>query len=274
MDVPNARRIARAIADGIVAGEPRPGDMLPSERALAVQYGVSRPLDPRGAPLGRGARASSRRGPAAARSCARRPRQAMHRGVGVAILRRGVDRAPAVRGAHHARVRGRQPGRDARDAGGHRRASRRRWSASSGASRSSTSRTTWSSTWGSPTAAHNPVIEMMLEAIAPQTVALMVRSVGDPQVMVRSQPYHRVALEAIGRRDPAAAAGRDPRPPQRRERALRRRLRPQRRGAGGHRAAEARDADLPRRRRRGGPAFARGGLARRGARRSHGPRTA
>jgi len=27
MEVPNARRIARAIADGIVAGEPRPGDV-------------------------------------------------------------------------------------------------------------------------------------------------------------------------------------------------------------------------------------------------------
>ena len=44
MEVPNARRIARVIADRIVAGDLRPGDMLPSERELAVRFGVSRPL--------------------------------------------------------------------------------------------------------------------------------------------------------------------------------------------------------------------------------------
>jgi GntR family transcriptional repressor for pyruvate dehydrogenase complex len=54
-------------------------------------------------------------------------------------------------------------------------------------------------------AAHNPVIEMMLESIAPLTVALMTRSVGDPAVMGRSQPYHRIALDAIRRGDAEAA---------------------------------------------------------------------
>lgn len=54
-------------------------------------------------------------------------------------------------------------------------------------------------------AAHNPVIEMMLESIAPLTVALMTRSVGDPEVMRRSQPYHGLALDAIRKRDPVAA---------------------------------------------------------------------
>jgi DNA-binding FadR family transcriptional regulator len=54
-------------------------------------------------------------------------------------------------------------------------------------------------------AAHNPVIEMMLESIAPLTVALMTRSVGDPEVMSRSQPYHGIALQAIRRHDPDAA---------------------------------------------------------------------
>jgi hypothetical protein len=34
----------------------------------------------------------------------------------------------------------------------------------------------------------------------------MFRSVGDPNVMERSQPYHRVALEAIRAREPEAAA--------------------------------------------------------------------
>ena len=87
------------------------------------------------------------------------------------------------------------------DAEDHRRAWRPPSSGSRRATASSTSRTTSSSTSAIAAAAHNPVIEMMLEAIAPQTVALMVRSVGDPQVMVRSQPYHRRGP----RGDPSAA---------------------------------------------------------------------
>ena len=55
-------------------------------------------------------------------------------------------------------------------------------------------------------AAHNPVVEMMLESIAVPTAALMFRSVGDPKVMDRSQRYHRVTLDAIRTRDPDAAA--------------------------------------------------------------------
>ena len=55
-------------------------------------------------------------------------------------------------------------------------------------------------------AAHNPVIEMMLESIAPLTVGLMTRSVGDPKVMRRSQPYHGICLEAIRRHEIAALA--------------------------------------------------------------------
>lgn len=54
-------------------------------------------------------------------------------------------------------------------------------------------------------AAHNPVVEMMLESIAVSTAALMFRSVGDPAVMERSQPYHRICLTAIRARDPVAA---------------------------------------------------------------------
>jgi GntR family transcriptional regulator, transcriptional repressor for pyruvate dehydrogenase complex len=55
------------------------------------------------------------------------------------------------------------------------------------------------------TAAHNPVVEMMLESIAVPTAALMFRSVGDPAVMQRSQPFHRICLDAIRARDPDAA---------------------------------------------------------------------
>ena len=41
---------------------------------------------------------------------------------------------------------------------------------------------------GIAAAAHNPVIEMMLEAIAPQTVALMLRSVGDRRSWSAASP--------------------------------------------------------------------------------------
>jgi DNA-binding FadR family transcriptional regulator len=54
-------------------------------------------------------------------------------------------------------------------------------------------------------AAQNPVIESMLESIAGLTAELMVRSVGDPAVAARSAPYHRLAYEAIARRDPPGA---------------------------------------------------------------------
>ena len=257
MDVPNARRIARAIADGIVAGRAcgRATCCRPSAR-WPCSYGVGRPL------IREALRSVEELGPhrdaarRAARSCARRPRRACiaawaSRSCAAASRPRScprrASRSSARPPAWPRRARRRRTSR----------ASRRRSRASSGASRSSTCKDDLVFHLGIAAAAHNPVIEMMLESIAPQTVALMVRSVGDPQVMVRSQPYHRVALEAIGRRDPDAARGRDPRPPQRRERALRRRLRAQRRGAGGSAPAEARDADLARRRRRGGPRRAR-----------------
>jgi DNA-binding FadR family transcriptional regulator len=54
-------------------------------------------------------------------------------------------------------------------------------------------------------AAHNPVVEMMLESIAVPTAALMFRSVGDGAVMARSQPFHRIALDAIRVGDADAA---------------------------------------------------------------------
>ena len=119
MDVPNARRIARAIADGIVAGDPRAGEMLPSERALAVRYGVSRPLirealrsvEELGLVETRPGRGTYVRSEAA---------PGMHRGVGVAILRRGVTAAQLSEARITLESRGRQPGRPARHARGHR----------------------------------------------------------------------------------------------------------------------------------------------------------
>lgn len=54
-------------------------------------------------------------------------------------------------------------------------------------------------------AAHNPVIETMFASIRSLTVELMVRSAGDAEVVRRSEPYHRQAFEAVRARDPEAA---------------------------------------------------------------------
>ena len=54
-------------------------------------------------------------------------------------------------------------------------------------------------------AAHNPVIETMFASIQGLTVELMVRSAADPDIVRQSEPYHRIAYEAIRDRDPVAA---------------------------------------------------------------------
>ena len=54
-------------------------------------------------------------------------------------------------------------------------------------------------------AAHNPVIETMFASIQALTVELMVRSAGDAEIVRKSAPYHRVAYEAIRDRDAAGA---------------------------------------------------------------------
>lgn len=54
-------------------------------------------------------------------------------------------------------------------------------------------------------ASHNPVIETMFASIRGLTVELMVRSAGDAEIVRRSEPHHRLAYEAIRDRDPIAA---------------------------------------------------------------------
>jgi GntR family transcriptional regulator, transcriptional repressor for pyruvate dehydrogenase complex len=54
-------------------------------------------------------------------------------------------------------------------------------------------------------AAHNPVIETMFASIQGLTVELMVRSAADADIVLQSEPYHRVAYQAIRDRDPFAA---------------------------------------------------------------------
>jgi GntR family transcriptional regulator, transcriptional repressor for pyruvate dehydrogenase complex len=54
-------------------------------------------------------------------------------------------------------------------------------------------------------ASHNPVIETMFASIQGLTVELMVRSAGDAEIVRRSEPYHRIAYEAIRDRNAIAA---------------------------------------------------------------------
>jgi DNA-binding FadR family transcriptional regulator len=50
-------------------------------------------------------------------------------------------------------------------------------------------------------AAHNPVIETMLSSISGLMIELMLRSLGDPEVASAGLPYHHEILEAIRDRD-------------------------------------------------------------------------
>jgi len=54
-------------------------------------------------------------------------------------------------------------------------------------------------------ASHNPLIETMFASIQGLSVELMVRSEGDPEIVRKGAPYHRIAYEAIRGRDPIAA---------------------------------------------------------------------
>ena len=54
-------------------------------------------------------------------------------------------------------------------------------------------------------ASHNPVIETMFASIHGLTVELMVRSASDAEIIRQSEPYHRVAFDAIRERDAAGA---------------------------------------------------------------------
>jgi GntR family transcriptional repressor for pyruvate dehydrogenase complex len=55
-------------------------------------------------------------------------------------------------------------------------------------------------------ASHNPVIEMMFGAIAPLVFEVMLRSLDDPKVTATGAPLHRVTLDAIEAGDAARAS--------------------------------------------------------------------
>lgn len=203
MDAPNARRIAQSIADEIVAGRLEAGQKLPPERALALQYGVGRPLvrealrsvDELGLIETRPGRGTYVRAGSAA---------GVHRQIGLAIRRRGVTAAELseARITLEGEAASLAAQRATDDDIERLELALARLDPSEGITHV---KLDLAFHLGIVAAAHNTVIEMMLESIAPLTVALMTRSVSDPRVMDRSQPYHRVALDAIRDRDPAGA---------------------------------------------------------------------
>jgi GntR family transcriptional repressor for pyruvate dehydrogenase complex len=204
MAAPTADAVVQAIAEDILAGQSRPGDKLESERELAVRFGVGRPL------IREALRSLSELGlietlPGRGTWVRAREDAGAHRQADIALRRRGVT----ARQLSEARI--------LLEAGAARYAATRateediqrleaaleRLDATEGVDHV---RGDLAFHLAVAAAAHNPVIEMMLESIGVPTVALMIRSVGDPKVMRRSQPYHRALLEAIRNRDPDAAA--------------------------------------------------------------------
>jgi GntR family transcriptional regulator, transcriptional repressor for pyruvate dehydrogenase complex len=203
MDAPNARRIAQAIADEILSRRLRAGEMLPPERALAIRYGVGRPL------VREALRSVEELGlietrPGRGTFVRSGNVSAVHRQLGVAIRRRGVTAAQlseariTLEGEAASLAASRATAADTAVL----RAALEQLEPSEAVEHVRNDLTFHLAV---AAAAHNPVIEMMLESIAPLTVALMARSVGDLEVMDRSQPYHRRVLEAIEARDPEAA---------------------------------------------------------------------
>jgi GntR family transcriptional repressor for pyruvate dehydrogenase complex len=201
---PSADSVARAMSEQVLSGVLRDGEKLPSERELAARFGVGRPL------IREALRSLAELGlietlPARGTFVRSGHDVRGNRQAAFAMRRRGVtahelsearlmlETATAAQAARNADARDivelesileeldRATGVEhvERDLAFH---------------------------LAIASAAHNPVIEMMLESIAVPTAALMFRSVGDPNVMQRSQPFHRVALEAIRARDPEAAA--------------------------------------------------------------------
>jgi len=204
MLAPSADSVVRSMSEEILSGALAPGDKLPSERELATRFGVGRPLIREAlrslAELGLIETIPARGTFVRAGSDTRADRQA-----GIAIRRRGVT-------AHEL-----SEARLMLETGTARQAAQR--ATTDDIERLESILVVLDHSSGIDhverdlafhleiaAAAHNPVVEMMLESIAVPTAALMFRSVGDPQVMDRSQRYHRLALDAIRAADPDAAA--------------------------------------------------------------------
>ena len=204
MTAPSADAIARTTAEEILSGALPAGATLPPERALATRFGVGRPL------IREALRTLAVMGlvetiPSRGTFVRAGDDPSAHRQGGMAVRRRGVT----AQQLSEARI--------LIETGSARYAAQR--ATAEDLVRLATALDRVDASEGLEhvaddlafhleiaSAAHNPVIELMLESIAVPTASLMVRSVGDIDVMRQSQPFHRACLEAIGGHDPDAAA--------------------------------------------------------------------
>jgi DNA-binding FadR family transcriptional regulator len=196
--------VASIIAERVAAGTLAPGDRLPSERQLALEFGVSRPVVREAlrslterrlidVEASRGAFVRTDSGPR------------LHQPFDTEYRRRGttarqlsearlmLETEAAALAALHA---------DAADLATLEAAVLRLESSATPLDRV---RNDLAFHVALVAAAHNPVIETMFASIRGLTVELMVRSAGDAEVVRRSAPYHRQAYEAVAARDPEAA---------------------------------------------------------------------
>jgi len=196
--------LAGTLAERVLSGELKANDRLPSERQLAVQFGVSRPVvrealralverrlievEPSRGAFVRGDTGPSRLQP-----------------LGVEYLRRGttarqlsearlmLETEAAARATEHA---------TAADLATLRAALERLEASANPLERV---RNDLAFHAALVAASHNPVIETMFASIQGLTVELMVRSAGDAEIVRKSAPYHRLAYQAVVDQDGVAA---------------------------------------------------------------------
>jgi GntR family transcriptional repressor for pyruvate dehydrogenase complex len=196
--------IAGALAERILSGELKPDDRLPSERQLALEFGASRPmvrealrsLVERGlidVQPGRGAFVRGDTGPRRFQ-----PLDLEYRRLGTTArqlseARLMLETEAVALATEHA---------DAGDLATVEAALERLEGSVTPLERV---RNDLQFHAALVAASHNPVIETMFASIQGLTVELMVRSAGDAEIVRRSEPFHRIAYQAVRDRDPVAA---------------------------------------------------------------------
>jgi GntR family transcriptional regulator, transcriptional repressor for pyruvate dehydrogenase complex len=196
--------IAGALAERVLSGELVADDRLPSERRLAVEFGASRPmvrealrsLIERGlieVEPGRGAFVRGGTGPLRFQPLDLEYRRRGTTARQLSDARLMLETEAAALATEHANAD------DLAALGG---ALERLESSATPLDRV---RNDLAFHMALVAASHNPVIETMFASIHGLTVELMVRSAGDAEIIRQSEPYHRVAYEAIRDRNPVAA---------------------------------------------------------------------
>lgn len=196
--------IANALAERVLSGELSADDRLPSERRLAVEFGASRPivrealrsLIERGlieVEPGRGAFVRGDTGPRRFQPLDLEYRRRGTTARQLSETRLMLETEAAALATEHS---------DAHDLEILESALQRLESSATPLDRV---RNDLGFHAALVAAAHNPVIETMFASIQAMTVELMVRSAADAEIVRQSEPYHRVAYEAIRDRDPIAA---------------------------------------------------------------------